>query len=49
MMQQAELMVVSIVKELQFLGIVDNLLNTVVQRGELRNVGCPVLYEVKCY
>ena len=39
MMLQAELMVVS---------IVDNLLNTVVQRAGLRNVGCPVLCEVKC-
>ena len=28
--------------------IVDNLLNTVVQRAGLRNVGCPVLCEVKC-
>ena len=38
-MRQAELMVVS---------IVDDLLNTVVQRAGLRNVGCPVLCEVKC-
>ena len=38
-MRQAELMVVS---------IVDNLLNTVVQRAGLRPVGCPVLCEVKC-
>ena len=39
MMLQAGLMVIS---------IIDNLLNTVVQRGELRNVGCPVPCEVKC-
>ena len=38
MILQAELMVVS---------IVDNLLNTVVQRAGVRNVGCPVLCEVK--
>ena len=36
--QQAELMVVS---------VVGNLLNTVVPRAGLRNVGCPVLCEVK--
>ena len=39
MMLQAGLMVIS---------IIDNLLNTVVQRGELRNVGCPVPCEGKC-
>ena len=39
MMLQVGLMVIS---------IIDNLLNTVVQRGELRNVGCPVPCEVKC-
>ena len=39
MMLQAWLMVIS---------IIDNLLNTVVQRGELRNVGWPVPCEVKC-
>ena len=39
MMLQAGLMVIS---------IIDNLLNTVVQRGELRNVGCPVPCEAKC-
>ena len=30
------------------ISIIDNLLNTVVQRGELRNVGCPAPCEVKC-
>ena len=30
------------------ISIIDNLLNTVVQRGELRNVGCPVPCEIKC-
>ena len=39
MMLQAGLMVIS---------IIDNLLNTVVQRRGLRNVGCPVPCEVKC-
>ena len=39
MMLQAGLMVIS---------IIDNLLNTVVQRGELRNVRCPVPCKVKC-
>ena len=38
-MRQAELMAVS---------VVGSLLNTVVQRAGVRNVGCPVLCEVKC-